>query len=96
MGWLGPLTNHRGVLVGSSGRGWGWGSVAVLGVEGQAARHTLQCDLVSSLRQVLPSRAAAPREALICARVSEALANTWSSELTSRRTVGQCPSAVPS
>lgn len=95
MGWLGPLTNHRGVLVGSSGRGWGV-SVAVLGVEGQAARHTLQCDLVSSLRQVLPSRAAAPREALICARVSEALANTWSSELTSRGTVGRCSSAVPS
>lgn len=78
------------------GAGVGGGSVAVLGVEGQAARHTLQCDLVSSLRQVLPSRAAAPREALICARVSEALANTWSSELTSRRTVGRCPSAVPS
>lgn len=45
--------------------------MAVLGVEGQVARHSLQCDLVSSLCQVLLSCVVAPCEVLIRARVSE-------------------------
>lgn len=74
VGWQGPL--NQPLCCSSWFLGVG-SSVAELGVEGQAARHTLQCDLVSSLCQVLLSRVVAPREVLIHARVPEGAGNMF-------------------
>lgn len=63
-----PRINHPDFQIGFCRAG---ASAEVLGVEGWAAGHTPQCDLVSALYSVLWTRVVAPREVALCAGPSE-------------------------